>query len=324
MASRASTSGRRPAAFDVYLRASKAYQSVRDVQDIPGVIATYTQAIHLDPNFALALAGRSVAFAYYGGEAVTGVAVRENFDKAEHDARQAIALAPDLAEAHLALGNVLWFTLDFARASEEYERALALAPGSAEVLRSSGQFAAGMGHFDAGIAAARRAIVLDPLNDESYSALGYTLRVARRYGEAVNAYAEAISLNSDYKGYYGNRGFAFYGLGDFESARASCESKRDHWQSRKCLAMVYDKLGRHADAERELETFKATNGDAFAYEYATIYAQWGDRTRALEWLDTAVRLHDPGFLNLKVEPLIDPLRKEPRFQAIERALNFPN
>ena len=69
---------------------------------------------------------------------------------------------------------------------------------------------------------------------------------------------------------------------------------------------------------------KAELGDALAYNYATVYAQWGDRAKALEWLDTAMRLRDPGLENLKTEPFFDPLRNEPRFQAIEKALNFPN
>jgi tetratricopeptide (TPR) repeat protein len=87
--------------------------------------------------------------------------------------------------------------------------------------------------------------------------------------------------------------------------------------------MTYDKLGRHADAEAELAKFKATQGDTGAYEYATIYAQWGNRAQALEWLETALRLRDPGLVQLKADSLLDPLRKEPRFQAIERELKFP-
>jgi tetratricopeptide (TPR) repeat protein len=87
--------------------------------------------------------------------------------------------------------------------------------------------------------------------------------------------------------------------------------------------MTYDKLGRHADAEAELAKFKATQGDTGAYEYATIYAQWGNRAQALEWLETALRLRDPGLVQLKADSLLDPLRKEPRFQAIERELMFP-
>jgi hypothetical protein len=88
--------------------------------------------------------------------------------------------------------------------------------------------------------------------------------------------------------------------------------------------VVYDKLGRHADAEAELGRYRAANGDGGAYQYATIYAQWGNRTTALEGLDTAMRLRDSGLVLLKTDPLMDPLRKEPRFQAIERALKFPD
>jgi len=61
-----------------------------------------------------------------------------------------------------------------------------------------------------------------------------------------------------------------------------------------------------------------------AYQYATIYAQWGDRAKALEWLETAWRLRDPGLALLRTDPLLDPLRKEPRFQAMMRGLKFPS
>jgi hypothetical protein len=83
---------------------------------------------------------------------------------------------------------------------------------------------------------------------------------------------------------------------------------------------VYEKLGRHTDAEAELAKLKAENGDTEAYQYATIYAQWGITPKALDWLDTAMRVRDPGLRWLKTEPLMDPLRKEPRFEAIEREL----
>jgi hypothetical protein len=87
--------------------------------------------------------------------------------------------------------------------------------------------------------------------------------------------------------------------------------------------VVYAKLGRGADAKAELAKLKAAQGEGFAYAYATIYTQWGDRLKALEWLETARRLRDPGLVTLKTDPLLDPLRQEPRFQAIERELKFP-
>jgi hypothetical protein len=73
-----------------------------------------------------------------------------------------------------------------------------------------------------------------------------------------------------------------------------------------------------------LAKFKSAFGEDYAYEYATIYAQWGDRTKALELLEKAVRVHDAGLSFLKTDPLLDPLRNEPRFQAVLRELKFPD
>ena len=314
---------RNAAAFDAYLRGAKAYNSTRDAKDLPATVAAYTEAIRLDPHYALAFAGRSIAFSYVGQEAETAAAIREGNDKALADARQALALAPDLAQAHLALAEVSENTLNFTQANEAYERALGLAPGNAETLRNSAQFAAYMGHFDAALAAARRAVVLDPLGRQSHSMLGRALFAARRYEEAVAAFAEVISLEPGFKETYGERGLAYYGLGDLKSARASCETKPDFWWSQWCLAVIYEKLGRHADAEAELSKLKAAQADAAPYQYATIYAQWGNQAKALEWLETAWRLRNPGLEFLKTDALLDPLRKEPRFQAIERELKFP-
>ncbi len=166
--------------------------------------------------------------------------------------------------------------------------------------------------------------MLDPLARASHTARARALYIARRYEEAVAAFAEVISLEPGFTDTYGERGFAFYGLGDLQSARASCETKPEYWASQQCLAVIYDRLGRHADAEAEVAKMKAASGDAAAYQYATIYAQWGNVPKALEWLETAMRLRDPGLVSLKTDPLLDPLRKEPRFRAIERALKFPS
>ncbi len=313
---------RNPAAFDAYLRGAKAYSSRHDA-DASAAIAAYTEAIRLDPHYALAFASRAGALDTVAAETVNAAAMREDFDKAQADARQALNLAPDLAQAHLALASVSAAgILDFTQASKEHERAVALAPGNAEVLRRSGLFAAYMGQFDAGLAATRRAVVLDPLSRATHSALGRALYAARRYEEAVAAFNEAISLDPDFKGTYGERGLAYYGLGNLDRARDSCETKPDYWVSQQCLAVIYDKLRRHADAEAELAKIKAL-GDAAAYQYATIYAQWGNLPKSLEWLETALRLRDPGLRNLKTDPLMDPLRQEPRFQKVMRALRFP-
>jgi TolB-like protein len=316
---------RNPAAFDAYLRGSKAFSSTHDVSSLQSAITEYTEAIRLDPSYALAFAGRSLARSGYATEFATGPAIREFFDKAQADARDALKLAPELAEGHLALASYLnRGALDFTHSNEAYERAVVLAPGNAEVLADSGRFAVTMGRFDAGLAAGRRAVALDPLGPRSRYVLGQALYLARRDKEAVAAFGDVISLEPDNKGAYGLRGLAYYGLGDFQNARSSCETKPDYWASQWCLAVTDDKLGQHADAEAMLKKLQAAYGDAAPVEYATIYAQWGNTAKALEWLTTAMRLRNQDLVYVKIDPLLDPLRKEPRFQAIERALRFPD
>jgi TolB-like protein/Flp pilus assembly protein TadD len=315
---------RNPAAFNAYLWGTKEFVSRHELENVPAALAAYTEAIRLDPHYALAIAGRSIVLSYGAAEATSPAASREGFGKAEADAQKAIALAPDLAQAHLALATVLELgTLDFTRASEEYERALALAPGNAQVLRISGLFAAYMGRTDAGLAAARRALVLDPLARDSHSVLGRALYAARRYEESVVALSEGISLDPSVKAFYTYRGFAYYGLKDLAGARTSCESERDYAGNQWCLSVTYDKLGKHADAEAEISRLKASFGDVMAYQYAAFYAQRGDNPKALEWLETALRLRDAGLESLRTDSLMDPIRQEPRFQAVMRELKFP-
>jgi tetratricopeptide (TPR) repeat protein len=165
-------------------------------------------------------------------------------------------------------------------------------------------------------------LALDPLNRNSHAVLGAVLLDLRRYPEALAAYKEADALASGGGDFAALIGIVYYLLGDFESARSFCETKPERPVYRFCLTVTYDKLGRHADAETMLAKIRANSGDVPAFGYSVMYAQWGDTARALEWLEAAMRVRDEYF-DLKF-PLLDPLRKEPRFQAIERALMFPS
>jgi TolB-like protein/DNA-binding winged helix-turn-helix (wHTH) protein/Flp pilus assembly protein TadD len=308
---------RNAAAFDAYLRASNAYWNRRDDKDRQTAISEYTEAIRLDPGYAMAYAARSIAeFAAAAAAAVPG----DLLDRARTDAHRAIALAPAMGEGHIALAGVYVMQLQFAAASEEYERALALAPGNARVLRNYGAFAGRMGRGEFGLALIRRAVALDPLNPALYDYLGSALSILRRDAEALAAYRHCEVLKPAYCSL--PMGLLYYALGDFESARSSCEKKvRD--DARYCLAVVYDKLGRHSDAENVLAKLRA-NGDSAAYQCAEIYAQWGNTSESLRWLEAAFRIRYHDLDHLKTDGLMDPLRQEPRFQAIERELKFPN
>jgi TolB-like protein len=317
---------RNPAAYDVYLRSVSAYWRVVTASDNESVRAGYQEAVSLDPNFALAYAEWSIALGAYGTLFAHGPAAGDYIRQARAPALKAVALAPELAEGHLALALAQQNSLDFAGASDEFQQAMTLAPGNARVLRDYGQFAVEMGRTDAGIAAARRAAALDPLSENSYGYLSGVLWSARRYDEALAAYQRWMSLRpKDPQWPAGNAQLIYYALGDFEKMRAVCQGVADAVKDfQDCRALAYHKLGRQADAETALARFKALEGNAGAYGYATIYAQWGNTPKALEWLETALQLRNPQLIGLKTDPLMDPLRNEPRFQAIERALKFPN
>jgi TolB-like protein/DNA-binding winged helix-turn-helix (wHTH) protein/Flp pilus assembly protein TadD len=310
---------RNSAAFDAYLRGSQAYRMSHKT-DLQTAIVAYSEAIQLDPNYALAFVGRSKALDELASWWVEGMAASaELYARAQADARKAVALAPDLGEAHLVLANSLAEQLDFIHASDEYQRALALAPGSALVLQDYGVFAVLMGRTEQGLSASRRAVVLDPLNRQAHLNLMDALMNARRPEEAISALHNALTLDPTYAV---AQWVPYYMVGNYESARVMCESNLESSDSCMCLAMIYDKLGRHADAEAELRKFKVIDSDNWP-AFAMIYAQWGDTARALSSLDAALRIRHVALEYLKTWPHFDPVRKEPRFQAIQRQLKFP-
>src|SRR5262249_31492377 len=158
------------------------------------------------------------------------------------------------------------------------------------MLGQYGLFAVTMGRIEPGLADLRRSVALDPLNVTAHFVLGRGLYWSRRYQDALAALAEATALDAEFLPTYEYRGLSYIGLGKFEEARAACAPKPDYWGAEWCLAVAYEKLGRHADAEGALAKLTELQGDAAAYQYATIYAQWGDMPKALDWLEKGLRL----------------------------------
>jgi TolB-like protein/Flp pilus assembly protein TadD len=325
---------RNPAAFDAYLRGWKIFYEARKPSEIQAAIDLHSRAIDLDPKYALACAARAFALANYAADLVnyaepktfaSALAARDvALTKALEDAHEAIALAPGLGEGYSALGLASANGLELGRADAALERSLALAPGNARVLRIYGFVIAPLGRVDRAITTGRQALLLDPVNVESGYNLAGALFYARRYAESLATLQKFGAADPEWGEINANRGIVYYALGNYDAARTACELDTSDVLNLVCLAITYDKIGRKTDAKAMLKKLQTASGDAALYQYARIYVQWGNGAKALEYLDSALRFRHSDLLYLKMDPLLDPIRREPRFQAIERALKFPD
>jgi TolB-like protein/Flp pilus assembly protein TadD len=313
-----------PEAFDAYLRGEKLSHAKFDSKTSADELAAFNEAIERDPHFANAYIGKSRAL-----HTVAGLGFGENGRRAAADSRAAaetaIAIAPNLGVAHAQLARVLGNALlDYRAAAPEFERALALSPGDARVVYASASFLALTGRTQEAIAQARKAVVLDPLNPTSHFVLAEALYYARRYRESVEAWTHSLELNPEQGLVVGYRGYAYIGLADYDTAIKSCDAASMDYSDSVCLAIAYDKLGRRAESDATINRLNKSEGDSASYQFAQIFAQRGDVSRALDWLDTAQRVGDTGLHYMKVDPLVDPLRSEPRFKAMLATIKFPD
>lgn len=321
-------STRNPAAYDAYLRGMQIQLTAQDIGAVRRAAAAFDQAIALDPNFAAAHAQRARALRHMAFFSTVPTAARELYSQARQAAERAIALAPDYADAHMVLGwhILVHGFLDLGGAAREIDRAMALAPGSAAVLDGYAAFQGVLGHHDAALSAMRRAIRLDPQNSRYREDLLANLSWARKFEDVLVAVQDARALHAEsyYAGFYG--AFSNLALGHAELAAQACESPATPLEPDDrhfCLALADHALGRKEQAAKELSELQALQGDLGAANYAAVYAQWGDSAAALRWLATAERTFRPSLLHLKVDWMLDPIRSEPQFAALERRLSFP-
>jgi TolB-like protein/Tfp pilus assembly protein PilF len=308
-------------AYEAYLQGLYSVNQGEKEATLRKALAAFDQAIAEDPNYARAHAGRARTL---GTLASNGYEPFESgFASAREAAERARALEPELAEAWLRLAYITYAVdLDIAKARGQYERALALDPGSAEVQGLYSNFAVGIGQTEKAIEAGSKAVQLDPIAPRPHVALSTAYYGARRYDEAIAVARRAERLDPNYSTVHGSIGYALLETGDLEGARAEFEKEPIEWQRLTGLAIVAAKLGHAEQARAGLATALGRLGEAAAYQYAEINAQLGDRDEAFRWLGVAQRIKDPGLSIVVIDPLMDPLRDDPRYKKLTHELGF--
>jgi serine/threonine-protein kinase len=282
-------------------------------------------AIRIDPKYAEAYAQKSLMLGSYANNYATGADELASMRaEAMRLGRKAVAIAPGLGLGHAAVAQIFQSDLDMARAAHEFARAVQLSPNNADIVGRYVYLLARLGRPLDALRAADNVIALDPLNHFSYENRVSALFDLRRYQQALN-YAEDVQRQSpELFRAPGLIADCLLMLGRPEEARRAYGLLiQDSWQQLNGEALALARAGDRAGANLVLAKFKRLYGEASSYQYAGIYAQLGDHSRALDALEHAFAIRDVGLASIKVDPMLDPIRTEPRFAEVVRKMNFP-
>jgi len=308
-------------AYELYHK-GRSLWGKRTADNIPKAIAFYEQAIARDPNYALAYAGLSSA--YILSPFYAGANRLEMSAKAKEAALTALRLDPNLAEAHAALGKVLFFgEIDLAGAMREYKRAIELKPNDADAHHwFSNDILAALGRFDEAIAEGKRSVELDPLSVVINADLGETFYYAKRYDESVTQLRKTLEIDptSFYTHY--NLGIALQAKGDLPGAIAEYEKAKqlgDNTTVSTFYAAAKAQAGDKDAALRMLSELDeiSRHREVVGYLRALLYLSMNNKDEALRWLEQGVKERDGSNICwINVDPLLASLHGDPRFEAL--------
>jgi serine/threonine protein kinase len=271
-------------------------------------------AVERDPDFAAAWSWMARGYVQASGWGVMPVA--EASPLARKAALRAIELQPDLADGYMALGMVQsWTEFDWKGARASFDKAVELAPDDAEILSTAVIIDCGAGRLDRCAMLLERAMDLDPLN---IYAVGFAARVYRAQGrrrDAEAAFRRTIELSPT--AYNSNLFLGFYAMddGNFEEAVRLIEREHADWARLYGLAIVDWKAGRQEESDEKLRLLIETHSVDSAYQIALVHAAQGRIDGAFEWLNRGYDSRDSGIMVSRVEPILAPLRGDPRWPA---------
>jgi tetratricopeptide (TPR) repeat protein len=299
--------------------------------DFKKAASYYQQVIQVDPNSAAAWAGLSRALTLSSlpdGGLRSGQTLQQVRAPALQAAQRAVALDPQLAEAHEALARVRYlFDWDWTATDAEVKRARALDPGSTRALTQAGLLAYMRGRLSDALQLWRQAAANDPLNFTAYSALGTVYYSLGQFKDAEAAARKTLELIPNAPGVHINLAQVLLAQGQQDAALAEIEKDSDQGFRVYALARTYILLGRKVDADAALAQAEKTFAASQPYNIATLHALRGDLDQAFLWLNRAYERHDPDLIGLPpitVDPDMNNLRSDPRYKAFLRKMNLPN
>lgn len=311
------------AAFDAYLRGKALYSLHAEERTYREALTQFDAAIAADPKYAAAHSARARSLTSIANQFATADQFLPLYGEAEAAARRAVTLAPRFADAQSTLGVVLFQgKLDFRGARKPFELSRQLGPGDANVLARFATFCSAVGRFKEATESIDRALLLDPLNPAMYNSAGFVQYSARHFAKAIPLYKKALELNSKLPFAHAGIGNCYFALNKLREARAEYLLEPLDVLRLPAIAIVARKLGDEAGAQASLKKLMADRGDGASYQQAQIRSQWGEVASALDKLDESARIGDTGITNMRNDPMLDPLRQNPRFIRLLKQVGF--
>ena len=318
----AKTYTRNPEAYKLYLQ-GRFYWGKREEKDLKTAIDYFNQAIVLDANYALAYAGLADSYALLAS--FNFLPPTEAIPKARGFALKSLSLDGSLAEPHTTLGlALLQFDFDFVGAELEYKRALELNPNYATAHQWYGELLTCAGRFDEAGTEFRRALELEPLSLPINWDYGRFFYHSRRFDEAITQHKKTIELDP---------GFARAHRTLVEVYRF----KKDYPNAIEEMARYFEVRGQPENATLVRDTFAKGGWTAYLqlavaadsplkernWVKAKAYLELGDKDKAMDELSAGYEAHESTLSWIKVEPQLDPLRSDPRFQELMHKMRLP-
>jgi len=310
-----------PEAYEFYLK-GRFFWNKRTGVDLRKAIDYFNQAVAKDPSYALAYAGLADAYVLLSG--FGAASPRDSLPQAKAAAEKALELDSTLGEAHASLAQALLaYDFDFAGANREFQHAIELNPNYATAHHWYGESVlAPLSQFEDAIAQLKRALQLDPLSMIINADVGTVLTNARRYDEAIEQLRKTLEMDPSFYYAHYNLGEALEMKGLTENAIAEYQraiALNDDPVPQALLGHLYAKMGRKDEARRILQRLRDSPKERYVtpYLFAMIHLGLGEKDRAIDFLEKTYEDRDGySIAFIKVDPFLDPLHGDPRFEAL--------
>ena len=316
-----------PEAYRLYLK-GRYYWNKRSLEGFQKAIEYFQQATAKDPAYALAYVGLADTYTYFSFFDV--VPPREAMPNAKAAAARALEIDDSLGEAHVSLGYVSYmYDWDWPAAGKHFEQALTLNPAYSSAHTFYPFYLSSLGRSEEALAVAKRCLDLDPASPAVSHSLTVQLYLARRFDQAIEQSHKTLELDPNFAISYATLGEVYISKGMYREGLPTLEKysvlSRGRAMSLALLGYAHARLGERSQALRILDQLEAASKERYtpAFSFAVVCAGLGEEDQAFAWLEKAYGERTSRLGYLKVEPLWDPLRSDPRFADLVRRIGLP-